>query len=100
MAKNICDHIKEQNLQKGLPTSKLAELSIDEITEVGIYDSLSRQKRKELLSKKTRKVYRNSPITLRLLLKNTLNVTLAMKNIIVLYTLEQDKNDPLNLSQT
>jgi hypothetical protein len=53
MGKSITDYIKTQadinDPQMGL---KLSELSIDEITELGIYDSLSVGERKELLGKK------------------------------------------------
>tara|TARA_B110001450_G_scaffold131931_1_gene124003 strand:- start:220 stop:498 length:279 start_codon:yes stop_codon:yes gene_type:complete len=63
---------------------KLSELSIDEITEVGIYDSLSIGERKELLSKKQRRVFINSPITLRIFLQNPLHIPIAVKNIKVI----------------
>jgi nucleotidyltransferase/DNA polymerase involved in DNA repair len=59
----------------------LSELSIDEITEVGIYDSLSISERKELLSKKQRRVFINTPITLRIFLKNPLHISIGLKNI-------------------
>lgn len=53
MAKSITDFIKTEidNNNKSIGV-KLSELSIDEITEVGIYDSLSIGERKELISKK------------------------------------------------
>ena len=63
---------------------KLSELSIDEITEVGIYDSLSISERKELLSKKQRRVFINAPITLRIFLKNPLHISIGLKNIKVI----------------
>ena len=63
---------------------KLSELSIDEITEVGIYDSLSIGERKELLSKKQRRVFINAPITLRIFLQNPLHIPIAVKNIKVI----------------
>ena len=42
MAKSITDYIKTQtDINDPEMGQKLSELSIDEITEVGIYDSLS-----------------------------------------------------------
>mmetsp|Transcript_41884 Transcript_41884/g.64103 ORF Transcript_41884/g.64103 Transcript_41884/m.64103 type:complete len:89 (-) Transcript_41884:1571-1837(-) len=88
MAKNVCDFIKDQaDIQ---PPSKIQELSLDEITEVGIYDAVSKQQRKELLAKKTRRVFKGSKITLRMLFKNTLNVELSVKNIRIICSLTAD----------
>ena len=76
MGKNLCDYIKAQKMEKRRDApDKLFELGIDEITEFAIYDSSSRQIRKELLSKKVRKVYCGTAITLKVLLKNILSVS-------------------------
>jgi hypothetical protein len=76
MAKSVCDFIKADGV-----TSKLNEMSIDEITELAIYDCPSKMARKELLAKKLRKVHVNTPVTVRFILKNPLNVGLHVKNI-------------------
>jgi len=82
MAKSVCDHIRGEKAQGHSTLSdKLHELSVDEITEFAVYDCTSKLSRKELLAKKSRKVYCNTPITLRIVLRNTLSVGLDIKNI-------------------
>ena len=82
MAKSVCDHIRGEKAQSHSALSdKLHELSVDEITEFAVYDCTSKRSRKELLAKKSRRVYCNTPITLRIVLRNTLSVSLDIKNI-------------------
>lgn len=57
-------------------------MSIDEISELAIYDSNSIQARKELMRKKIRTVFLNTPITIRITFKNQLSSSfLDLKNI-------------------
>ena len=75
----------------------MAELSIDEISEFGLYDSESRVKRKELLKKKARKVHKGTPITVRLSMKNILGTSLMVKNVRLVCRLAGEDGDlPLN----
>jgi hypothetical protein len=85
LAKQVCDFIKAQG---GPP--KLAELSIEEISEFGIYDSPSKLQRKELLAKKTRRVLVGSEIFMRLVLKNTLSTSVTLKQIRLGFSLKKD----------
>ena len=79
MGKAITDYIKTQPVMKQNPSSKpLSEFSIDEITEFAIYDATSRQSRRELLGKKTRKVYCGSPISVKVTFKNDLGMSLQL----------------------
>lgn len=79
LGKAVTDYVKTQPLIKTDPDSKpLSEFSIDEITEFAIYDATSRQTRRELLSKKTRKVFCNTPITLMVAFKNELGMSLHL----------------------
>ena len=84
MAKSVCDYVKAHKAESGreeIP-DRLGELNVDEITEFAIYDASSMQGRKELVQKKTRIVFVNTPITIRLMLKNTLTSTkIDVKNI-------------------
>ena len=84
MGKNICDYVKAYKTEKTLKDipDKLGELNVDEIMEFGIYDATSMQGRKELVQKRARIVFVNTPITIRLMLKNTLTSTnIDVKNI-------------------
>jgi hypothetical protein len=60
---------------------KLQELSVDEITEYAIYDCSSRVARREQLAKKQRRVFVGTPITLKVVFKNPLGVSLDISNI-------------------
>lgn len=83
MAKSLCDHIRDEKASGKSPqlSDNLAVLSVDEITEFAVYDCTSKQARKELNAKKSRKVFCNTPITLRIMLRNTLSVGLDIENI-------------------
>lgn len=89
LAKNICDYIRNekntwviQGNDIATFPDKLGELSIDEITELAIYDSTSSQVRKELVEKKVRRVYVDSFLVVRILFKNTFpSIALDVKNI-------------------
>ena len=79
MGKNITDFIKTQPVvAKDATTKPLSELSIDEITEFAIYDATSRQGRRELLAKKLRRVYSNTPITVKVVFKNELGMSMHL----------------------
>lgn len=77
MGKSVCDYVKAYKAEHGRDEvpDRLGELNVDEITEFAIYDATSMQGRKELVQKKTRIVFVNTPITIRLMLKNTLTST-------------------------
>jgi len=66
---------------------------VDEITEFAIYDCTSKQARKELNAKKERKVFCNTPITLRIVLRNTLSVGLDIENIKVVCGFKSGDDD-------
>ena len=95
MAKGVCDHIRDQRLSGDSPhlAEKLGELSVDEITDFGIYDAPSRQARKELNAKKSRRTFCNTPITLRIVLRNTLSVGLDIENIKVVCGFKSGEGD-------
>lgn len=98
MAKSVTDFVK-LNVPDGMGP-KLQELSIDEITEIGIYDSLSINNRKELLSKKVRRVFCDSPVTVRIFLQNPLHVSIAVKNIRVVCSYKGESNEEKTYTQT
>lgn len=81
MAKAVCDYVKEQKAQNPHLSDKLGELSVDEIAEFAMHDCTSKLARKELTAKRARKVFINAPITLRIVLRNTLSVPLDIENI-------------------
>ena len=82
MAKSVTDYAKSLSISDNLNLhEKLYELSIDEITEVAIYDAQTRLARIDLIAKKTRRVHIGSPITIRIMMKNTLAVAIDIKNI-------------------
>lgn len=84
MAKNLCDHVKLNKFQDPQIKDELGILSVDEIFELAIYDATSIQARKELTRKKVRTVFANTPITVRVMFKNTLSSTfLDLKNITI-----------------
>ena len=58
LGKSITDFIKT-NRPLADSSKPLSELSIEEITEFAIYDSTSRQVRREQLAKKLRKSYKH-----------------------------------------
>lgn len=70
MAKNLTDCVRESEGEH-IP-KKMADLSIDEITELAIYDAQTAQQRRELVQKKTRKVYLGSEMQVRLVMRNPL----------------------------
>ena len=79
MGKNITDYIKTQPVLERHPDCKpLSELSIDEITEFSICDATSREGRRELLAKKLRRVYSNTPITVKVVFKNELGMSMHL----------------------
>jgi len=82
LGKSITDYIKTEELDKD--SKPLSELSIDEITEFAVYDSQSRQTRREALAKKLRRVYAGSAITVKVLFKNELGMSMHLQNIRVL----------------
>jgi hypothetical protein len=82
MAKSVTDYAKATSISENLQLpDKMYELSIDEITELAIYDAPTRLARKELIAKKVRRVHIGTSITIRILLKNTLSVLIDIKNI-------------------
>mmetsp|Transcript_3545 Transcript_3545/g.6038 ORF Transcript_3545/g.6038 Transcript_3545/m.6038 type:complete len:138 (+) Transcript_3545:790-1203(+) len=87
LAKQVTDHIKQ-----AVPgTPQLGEMSIDEISELGICDVKSRQQRIDLLKKKPRKVHLGQIITLRIILKNTLSTNITLRNMNLICTSEEVK---------
>lgn len=104
MAKSVCDYAKAHkadNRQEDIP-DRLGELNVDEITEFAIYDASSMQGRKELVQKKTRIVFVNTPITIRLMLKNTLTSTkIDVKNIKIVckFNTDEGEQQPADPSQ-
>lgn len=99
MAKSVTDFVKLHKPSAPMG-EKLQELSIDEITEIGIYDALSINARKELLSKKTRKVFCNTPVTMRVVLQNPLHVAIAVKNIRVVCSYTGESQNVTTYTQT
>jgi len=95
MAKSLCDHIRAQKTSGDSPhlSDKLSELSVDEITEFAIYDCTSKLARKELNAKKSRKAFCNAPITLRIVLRNTLSMGLDIENIKVVCGFKSGDSD-------
>ena len=96
MGKSVCDYVKAYKAESGQDAipDRLGELNVDEITEFAIYDATSMQNRKELVQKKTRIVFVNTPITIRLMLKNTLTSTkIDVKNIRIVCKLVSSDGD-------
>jgi len=80
LGKSVTDYIKTVPALAE-KSKQLSELSIEEITEFAVYDATSRQTRRELLGKKLRKVYKGTPITVKLVFKNDLYLQLNLENI-------------------
>lgn len=82
MGKGVTDYVKTRPCVQADPSCKpLAELSIDEITEFAVYDATSRPARRELLTKKLRRVYANTSISLKVAFKNELGMSMHLQNI-------------------
>jgi hypothetical protein len=97
MGKSVCDFTR--SLKLAGDGEKLQELTIDEITEFAIYDSPCKVERKDLISKKQRRVFQGTPISLRVVLRNTLGVALDIKNIKVVCQFQGAPEDETTYTQ-
>jgi hypothetical protein len=84
LAKQLCDFIKL------FDSSKISELSVDEIYEFGIYDAPSKVTRRELLGKKSRRLQLGSEIFIRFHIRNTLSTSVNLKQIKLGYSMTRE----------
>lgn len=68
MAKQLSDTVRADTSVD----PKMADYTIDEITELAIYDAENSQARRELVHKKVRKVHAGTELVVKLVLKNLL----------------------------
>lgn len=90
LAKQVCDFTKEK-----IQNSKISELSIEDISEVGIYDAPTRSLRKDLLRKKTRRIFVGTQVFLKVVLRNKLSTSLSLRNIKLVCQVSGEGNEVL-----
>jgi hypothetical protein len=82
LAKTLFESITEERKEKGLDIPiELGQFNGEENTEFQVFDSGSRQKKREIVNKKARTCFSGQPITVKFYMRNPLKIDITITHI-------------------